>query len=204
MAERFFGSDDPVGKQLLKDKQPYTVKAVFKKDPKFHLQFNYLISSVSRRTTCRTYAKLGMAPVRHICKTEKTNQCKCTANQNFHAYVNRKIKNTRRQWHCRCKHPFFQPLKRCSFDILLILSLTLRQRGNYYLCKCTYHYRDLYFAHCLLQFHKPFNRKNHCNAQKKWRTQSSRAGKRQLVFQFNRRNKCCLFLSAFLFPLRWL
>jgi len=44
MAERFFGSDDPVGKQLLKDKQPYTVKAVFKKDPKFHLQFNYLIS----------------------------------------------------------------------------------------------------------------------------------------------------------------
>ena len=43
MAERFFGNEDPVGKQILKDKMPYQVKAVFEKNPKFHLQFNYLI-----------------------------------------------------------------------------------------------------------------------------------------------------------------
>jgi len=42
MAQRFFGNENPVGKQILMDKTPMLVKGVFKKDPKFHLQFNYL------------------------------------------------------------------------------------------------------------------------------------------------------------------
>lgn len=42
MAERFFGDADPVGKQMLMDKQPLLVKGVFEKNPKFHLQFNFL------------------------------------------------------------------------------------------------------------------------------------------------------------------
>jgi len=43
MAERIFGKENPVGKQLMQDKQPYVVTGVFEKDPTFHLQFNYLI-----------------------------------------------------------------------------------------------------------------------------------------------------------------
>jgi putative ABC transport system permease protein len=43
MAQRFFGNENPVGKQLLMDKAPFVVKAVFQKNPKFHLQFNYLV-----------------------------------------------------------------------------------------------------------------------------------------------------------------
>ena len=43
MAERLFGSADPVGKQIQMNKQPVMVKGVFEKDPKFHLQFNYLV-----------------------------------------------------------------------------------------------------------------------------------------------------------------
>lgn len=43
MAQRFFGNENPVGKQILMDKEPFDVKGVFIKDPKFHLQFNYLI-----------------------------------------------------------------------------------------------------------------------------------------------------------------
>ena len=43
MAERFFGKQDPVGKQLTLDQQPLIVKGVFKKNAKCHLQFNYLI-----------------------------------------------------------------------------------------------------------------------------------------------------------------
>jgi putative ABC transport system permease protein len=43
MAERFFGSADPAGKQLLMDKAPFTVRGVFIKNPKFHLQFDYVL-----------------------------------------------------------------------------------------------------------------------------------------------------------------
>jgi putative ABC transport system permease protein len=43
MAARFFGRENPVGKELIMNKGPYLVKAVFKQDPKFHLQFNFLV-----------------------------------------------------------------------------------------------------------------------------------------------------------------
>jgi putative ABC transport system permease protein len=43
MAQRFFGNENPVGKQMLMDKVPYQIKAVFEKNPKFHLQFDYLL-----------------------------------------------------------------------------------------------------------------------------------------------------------------
>ena len=43
MAQRFFGDGNPVGKQLMMDKTPYLVRGVFEKNPKFHLQFNYLV-----------------------------------------------------------------------------------------------------------------------------------------------------------------
>ncbi|MDO9376045.1 MAG: ABC transporter permease [Ferruginibacter sp.] len=43
MAERFFGNENPVGKQLIAEKQPYVVKGVFERNDRFHLQFNYII-----------------------------------------------------------------------------------------------------------------------------------------------------------------
>ena len=42
MSSRFFGDENPVGKQLMMVKEPLQVKGVFIKDPKFHLQFNYI------------------------------------------------------------------------------------------------------------------------------------------------------------------
>ncbi|MES1222545.1 MAG: ABC transporter permease, partial [Bacteroidota bacterium] len=42
-AQRLFGNENPVGKQLILDKSPLQVKGVFKKDPKFHIQFNYML-----------------------------------------------------------------------------------------------------------------------------------------------------------------
>jgi putative ABC transport system permease protein len=44
LANKLFGNTDPVGRQVLMDKQPLAVKGVFKKNPRFHLQFNYLRS----------------------------------------------------------------------------------------------------------------------------------------------------------------
>jgi putative ABC transport system permease protein len=43
MAERFFGNESPIGKDITFSKDPYQVKAVFYSDPKFHLPVNYII-----------------------------------------------------------------------------------------------------------------------------------------------------------------
>lgn len=43
MAERFFGENNPVGKELIMNQTPLTVKGVFEKNPKFHLQFDFLL-----------------------------------------------------------------------------------------------------------------------------------------------------------------
>ncbi len=43
MATQFFGNENPVGREILMNKTPLTVKAVVKKQPKFHLQFNSLM-----------------------------------------------------------------------------------------------------------------------------------------------------------------
>ncbi|MFI5151869.1 MAG: ABC transporter permease [Chitinophagales bacterium] len=40
---RLFGNENPIGKRLLVDKTAYQVRGVFVKNPKFHLQFNYLL-----------------------------------------------------------------------------------------------------------------------------------------------------------------
>jgi len=42
MAARYFGDSDPIGKKMLIDKLPVHVTAVFDRNPRFHLQFDYL------------------------------------------------------------------------------------------------------------------------------------------------------------------
>jgi putative ABC transport system permease protein len=43
LANQCFGNVNPIGKQLMIDKLPYQVKAVFVQDPKFHLALNYIL-----------------------------------------------------------------------------------------------------------------------------------------------------------------
>lgn len=43
MAERYFGDKNPVGKEILMNQTPLTIKGVFEKNPKFHLQFDFLL-----------------------------------------------------------------------------------------------------------------------------------------------------------------
>ncbi len=42
-ALRYFGPGNPVGKEILMQKQPFLVKGVFQKNPKFHLSLNYIL-----------------------------------------------------------------------------------------------------------------------------------------------------------------
>jgi putative ABC transport system permease protein len=43
MAARYFGDENPVGKEILRNKQPFQIKGVFRNPPSFHLQLSYLI-----------------------------------------------------------------------------------------------------------------------------------------------------------------
>lgn len=43
MAQRYFGKENPVGKEILVDKKPFQVKGVFANHPKFHLDINYIL-----------------------------------------------------------------------------------------------------------------------------------------------------------------
>jgi putative ABC transport system permease protein len=42
-SERYFGAENPVGKQMLMDKVPMQISGVFRKNSKFHLQFDYVV-----------------------------------------------------------------------------------------------------------------------------------------------------------------
>lgn len=44
MAEKYFGKENPVGKEIIRNKNPYKIKGVFKTSSKFHLPVNYIFS----------------------------------------------------------------------------------------------------------------------------------------------------------------
>ncbi len=44
MAKRFFGNENPTGRQIQMNKTPYKITGVFEKNPRFHLPFDYMIS----------------------------------------------------------------------------------------------------------------------------------------------------------------
>lgn len=44
MAEKFFGNENPVGKTILMEKDPFVIKGVLRNDEKFHLPVNFLYS----------------------------------------------------------------------------------------------------------------------------------------------------------------
>ncbi|WP_017730866.1 ABC transporter permease [Nafulsella turpanensis] len=43
LAERYFGTENPVGKEILIDNDPFQVKGVYQNNPKFHLAVDYII-----------------------------------------------------------------------------------------------------------------------------------------------------------------
>lgn len=48
MAERFFGNDNPVGKEILFNQTPHQIKGVVENNPKFHLSINHITNLASR------------------------------------------------------------------------------------------------------------------------------------------------------------
>jgi len=193
MAERFFGSDDPVGKQLLKDKQPYTVKAVFKKDPKFHLQFNYLISLSAVGLPAERMQSWGWHQFVTYVKLKKQTNVSALESK-FHAYVKEKSKASENNGIADPNIPFFQPLK----DVHLYSSdfkFDLAQRGNItYVNALTIIAIFILLIACFnfinLSTAKSLQRAKEVGVRK-----AVGAGKRQLVFQFTGETILLVFMS---------
>lgn len=128
-AERLFGDENPVGKQLLMEKTPYQVKAVFRKDPTFHLQFNYMIPLSAMRKYVPasrmdswawhqfiTYVKLKKATDVHALQMK------------FQQEVSRLSKSTTNEAAAKDK-PLFQPLTAIHLHSA-DFKFDIAQRGN--------------------------------------------------------------------------
>jgi len=126
MAQRFFGNENPVGKQIVMNKSPYQVKAVFLRNPKFHLQFDFLVPQTSMGIPAErmqswgwqqffTYVKLKKGTDVHALELKFRNAVKQKATASIHE----EYKYT----------PFFQSLR----NIHLYSSdfkFDMAQRGN--------------------------------------------------------------------------
>jgi putative ABC transport system permease protein len=112
MAQRFFGNENPVGKQILMDKRTCQVKGVLDINPKFHLQFDFLVPIASlnlpaermqswRWNQFYNYVKLKKATHLNVLERKFQNVVK----ERTKAFAE-KTKNTR-----SFSKPFFQPLE---------------------------------------------------------------------------------------------
>ncbi len=127
MAERFFGDENPVGKQMLIDKTPLQVKGVFEKNPKFHLQFNFLCPLAAIRLPADRMQSWGWHQFVNYVKVKKETNVQALESK-FQNDVKQKSKPFTNDATTSDK-PFFQPLK----DIHLYsanFKFDLAQRGN--------------------------------------------------------------------------
>jgi putative ABC transport system permease protein len=127
MAERLFGGKDPVGKIVAMNKHPYQVKGVFQKNPKFHLQFNFLVPIAALQIPAERMQSWVWSQFYNYVKVKKGTDIPALE-EKFQRVVKQKsapfikVTNTK-------STPFFQPLKNihlysASFEF------DMAQRGN--------------------------------------------------------------------------
>lgn len=106
----FFGDTDPVGKQLLIDKTPFTVKGVFIKNPKFHLQFDYLIPLSAAKIQQERMQSWGWQQFYNYAKVKKGTDVALLESK-FQADVKQKSGDVMKEMGGANK-PILQPLKK--------------------------------------------------------------------------------------------
>ena len=110
MAHRFFGEENPVGKQILMNKVPVQVKGVFVKNPKFHLQFNYVrsLSAMAAYIPAERMQSWGWHQFFTYVKLKKGTDVHALEIK-YQKYVSEKSKPFRNDA-VTSEKPFFQPL----------------------------------------------------------------------------------------------
>jgi putative ABC transport system permease protein len=127
MAHVFFGNTDPVGKQLLMDKSPFTVKGVFVKNPKFHMQFNYLVPLSAAQIPNERMQSWGWQQFYNYVKLKKGTDV-ASLEEKFQADVNQKSAAFMKEMQSSNK-PMFQPLRKIHL-YSANFKFDMAQRGN--------------------------------------------------------------------------
>jgi len=127
MAKLFFGNENPVGKQMLMEKVPLQVKAVFEKNPKFHLQFNYLRPLSSLHLPAERMKSWGWHQFVNYVKLKKQTNVHALELK-FQNDVKQKSKSASNDATTSDK-PFFQPLKNIHL-YSANFKFDVAQRGN--------------------------------------------------------------------------
>jgi putative ABC transport system permease protein len=112
MAQRFFGNDNPVGKQILMDKLPYQVKGVLEDNPKFHLQFDFLVPIAAYNLPAERMQSWGWDQFYNYVKVKKATQVSILERK-FQNVVKEKTKMLGEKINNTgsFSKPIFQPLK---------------------------------------------------------------------------------------------
>jgi putative ABC transport system permease protein len=127
MSNRLFGNVDPVGKQVMMDKEPLIIKGVIIKDTRFHLQFNYIRNVTALHIPAERMQNWGWH--------QFYNYVKLKSGANAQALQVKLQEDIKQRYHTPSNQagtsdkPFLQPLK----DIHLYSSdfkFDAAQRGN--------------------------------------------------------------------------
>jgi putative ABC transport system permease protein len=127
MAKKFFGNQNPVGKEMIMNKSTVIVKGVFILNPRFHLQFNYLMPVASIGIPAERMQSWGWQQFFTYVKIKKERDLNALQSR-FQAEVKQKEQIFNKDRKAENK-PIFQRLK----DIHLYSSsfkFDMAQRGN--------------------------------------------------------------------------
>jgi putative ABC transport system permease protein len=128
MAVRYFGKENPVGKEIQRNGQAFQVKGVFKSDPKFHLPITYIIPISAIQIPRKRMESWGWQQFYSYVKVKEGADI-TQVQAKFGEYVRQKVDPITKEGGMSYR-PIFQPLHRIhlysadfKFDLLAI-------RGN--------------------------------------------------------------------------
>lgn len=104
MSRKYFGKENPVGKQLQVNKSPTVVKGVFKKNPHFHLPVNYFLTTASGGLPASLLQRWDWYGMNSYVKLKEGTDAKAVEAK-FQKYVAPFLKDE-----VTTSIPFFQPL----------------------------------------------------------------------------------------------
>src|SRR5690242_16214776 len=192
MARKFFGNADPVGKQMLMDKEPVQVKGVYVKNPRFHLQFNYIRSVSALKLPPERMQSWGWHQFYSYVKLKKGTNVQALQTK-FQKYVMAKSKASRKDSYISDK-PIFQPLEKIHL-YSSNLKFDAARRGNIsYVNALTIIAIFILLIACFnfinLATAKSLHRAKEVGVRK-----AIGAGKKQLIFQFISETLLLAFVS---------